>query len=644
MRLVGDVSLQRRWAGRKSTVTDRIHGETRLSDEADRVLGEDLTGQKIRAASSAGATLVVVLTSLSLAPAAVAKTPSDSHSHTVWHWLSGALPALATALAVAGIGLLLIAVVVLPLLGILRRLVRRTPLGTRRPFRWLTNPLVQVQPFDDSGMGNHVGAAIATLAQARVGGGREAGLHLYLVTGEQPVGGALAALQAVPETKTIGVALALLTRAWGGQRLVVSGALLPIGTSGAAALAVSMRRNSKFVATGDFWPTEAPVANMTVADTNRVLAVAAAGWIEHHGVDQTPGPSAREVFYSGDARSWGLFRAGAELQRMSCLSDAANAYEQALALDGENVGALVDLAHLRRREEHFRGAMELVDRALELIQERNTKYGRSNENDPDWYRACIVRSTVQMTWASSEDPWKPPKLSADAYDAARMTASAALRAGDELSTPPGWLGPQASELKTFLYEGPVAPGALVGVSRPRRARELRRARGAEALVEFQTLLATTFEPGALLLVAGTGPNASGEPPAVDAFVPDLDAAGRREWIRMKLDNGALARVAPDPLVGDVTSRPVLSPRVEYNVACYYSRTAQAAAADQLEEALNFLRRSISRTAPLERRGLYEYALRDPDLQALRDQRRADVWRLRDLVPPRKAQPSSGLTA
>ena len=243
-------------------------------------------------------------------------------------------------------------------------------------------------------MSDRIGTALAALTQSRFGGGREGGQHLYLVTGEQPAGDQLAQLRGLSQTQTLAAAMSMVLLSWQRPRLIVTGAVTPAGDAGKAALALSLRRYTRFVASADFWPSEPPTASMTVADSNRVLAVAAAGWIEHRVAGQTREWDAAVIYYSRDPRSWALFRAGAELHRMSALEAAADAYEQALAIDATNIGALVDLAHLRRNDGHFRGAQALAHRAVALLGPRP-----SVERDPDWYRAKMVLATVWAEWA-----------------------------------------------------------------------------------------------------------------------------------------------------------------------------------------------------------------------------------------------------
>lgn len=169
---------------------------------------------------------------------------------------------------------------------------------------------------------------------------------------------------------------------------------------------------------------------MSAAVSNRVLAVAAAGWIEHTVVDETPGPRARETFLSHEPRSWALFRAAAELSRICCLKEAADHDEWALTIDPKNIGALVEQAHLRRRDGHFEGAEALASHAIDLIDERNLAQRRSrNDDNPNWYRAQIVLTTIHAEWAkdleSKGEQGEADSLRERAYERAATVAQAA---------------------------------------------------------------------------------------------------------------------------------------------------------------------------------------------------------------------------
>jgi tetratricopeptide (TPR) repeat protein len=427
-----------------------------------------------------------------------------------WSWIGGAVPALANVLLLFGLGMLALSIALVPIGWLLARPLKWRLLWRNPVFRWF-GPALQIQPFEDSAMTSRLGTSFALLTQARVGGGHEGGMHLYLVTGEESPGAALADLQGVPQTQALAAALSLLRLTWRRRRLIVTGSLMPIDADGTAAVAVSLRRNSKFVNNAEFWPSEPRIANMTATTSNRVLAVAAAGWIEHIVVDETPGPQARELLLSHDPRSWALFRAGAELNRISYRQEAADHYERALAIDGNNIGALVDLAHLRRLCNYFEGAQALASRAIELIKKRNGMYGKwRDDDDPNWYRGQIVLATVHAEWAkdlrSKGDQAKADLLRAKAYKRAVDTAREAMDARDRLEHIVG-----ADRL-----EKAAELGAPIGWWARREARKRAQAEGRsfdrDRAVELYVLLGTTFVPGALLLVLSNGPNAAGPLP------------------------------------------------------------------------------------------------------------------------------------
>ncbi len=96
------------------------------------------------------------------------------------------------------------------------------------------------------------------------------------------------------------------------------------------------------------------------------------------------------------------------------------------------------------------------------------------------------------------------------------------------------------------------------------------------------------------------------------------------------------RLDPWVLIEYVRILPDKSPRVDYNLACTYSLAAgeqRDRREEHLDRGIEFLRRTISRMPPLERRGLMEYAQIDSDLRALREERGGQFLELRKLVPP-----------
>ncbi|HEY2718976.1 MAG TPA: hypothetical protein VGI52_05040, partial [Solirubrobacteraceae bacterium] len=356
-------------------------------------------------------------------------------SGSVWEWIDNAVSPAENVFSLLGLGILALALA-LSLLRWLTGLPWR--LRPVRQSRWLARlgklfgPALQIEAFEDGAMAARVGPNFALLVQARIDGGRETGSHLYLATGEERTGDYLAALQGVPQTQALAAALTLLRLLWRRPRLAVSGSLKPIDDRQTAAVTISLRLDARLVDTSEFWLSEPPTPTLTAPAANRVLAVAAAGWIEHEVIDETPGPPACEVLLSRDSRSWALFRAGSELNRMSLLQEAADLYERALAIDHDNVGALIDLAHLRRLDRYYRGAEILALCAIELIEERNRTYRRwRDDEDPNWYRAQIVLATTYSDWARNSSE-APDDATAQALSRAVGIAVAAMSAKDRL--------------------------------------------------------------------------------------------------------------------------------------------------------------------------------------------------------------------
>ena len=613
----------------------------------------------------------------------------EKETHVAKGWLARlieeAAPVAGNAFTLLGLGILALALA-LSLLRWLTGLPWRW--GLLRRSRWvrslgkLFGPALQIEAFEDGAMRGRVGPSFALLAQARIAGGRETGSHLYLVTGEERTGDYIAALQGVPQTQVLALALSLLRLLWRRPRLTVGGSLKPIDADQTAAVTVSLRLDARVIDTSEFWLSEPPTPTLTAAASNRVLAVAVAGWIEHETIDETPGPPASEVLLSYDARSWALFRAGAELNRMSLLDEAADLYERALAIDHDNIGALIDLAHLRRLDDHYVGAETLALDAIRLIERRNRTYGRRNDEDPNWYRAKIVLATTYADWArnsAARPAWSD--AGREAFIIADKVAKAAMLTRDRLerlvsretltkATCAGKIGAWAyveATLRTSRqaicqtvrsrhddqrdrHSAPAADNRRVrpAVTR-RRGRALwSRCRAASAALrrwrtfrrraaELHTLLETTFEPAALLLVASNVPRsdgASGPAPRRSTRRRDPVATDREDVTRA-LEAGVSTPTKVEVLVNYVRDLQFKSPRVVYNLASWSGRQAgrdKSRAEGYINEAFELLRQSISRTPPLERRALLTYAELDRDLRHVRHARGADVARLWGLVP------------
>lgn len=600
-----------------------------------------------------------------------------------------AAPVASNAFTLLGLGILALALALS-----LARWVTGYPWrwGWLRRSRWvrllgkLFGPALQIEAFEDGAMKDSVGPSFALLTQARVKGGRETGSHLYLVTGEERTGDFIAPLQGVPQTQLLALALSLFRLLWRRPRLKVSGSLKPIEADQTAAVTVSLRLDARLIDTSEFWLSEPPTPTLTAAASNRVLAVAVAGWIEHEAIDETPGPPASEVLLSCDARSWALFRAGAELNRMSLLDEAADLYERALAIDHDNIGALIDLAHLRRLDDHYWGASTLALDAIWLIERRNRKYGRRDCEDPNWYRANIVLATTYADWARNSKA-RPAWSDAgkEAFDLAKKVAEAAMLTRNRLehlvsrdaltnATCAGKIGAWAYVKATLFTSRQAicktvrsqhdaqrdthsAAAADSSHERPAPMRRLGRAvrtRCSAASValrrwrtfrrrapELHVLLETTFEPAALLLVASNAPGSRGKGPVPRrptrprASHEDAPVPTDREGVTGALKAGVSTLAQVEALVNYVRDVKLMSPRVAYNLACWSGRQAardKSRAEAYVTEAFELLRQSISRTPPLERRALLTYAELDRDLRQLRQKRGADVARLWRLVP------------
>jgi tetratricopeptide (TPR) repeat protein len=539
-------------------------------------------------------------------------------------------------LAVVGAALVFAAVALFQaLLGLLGRALRRFPairdLGPLHRLIGILGPVLQVQSFENDASSTGSGASFASKVRAQLSK-RETGEHLFLVTGEGAPSPALSALQAVPQGQLLAAAVLVLRGLPFKSRLVVTGSLTKISDDGAAAAVLILQRGSRVAATAEIRPTERPSSGMSPSMSNDVLAVAAAGWAEHVVADETPGPPGHRVFLSHDPLSWAFFRAGATLSRRSYLAEAGDAYERALAIDPENIGALVDLAHLRRREGHFPGAASLAKSAIELIEARR----KPKETVPDWYRAMIVLGTIYSEWAKQGGEERHRD------EALRLSIEAFSTAAETRDWIEGRLGRKA--LKKARSSGRVPRFARSKAWLQTRFGRWRRWSTAAAAAALYELLETTFEPGALLLVAANCGEGTA-PPAEDPFNAQLEMspeARERKVTDLRETACEVFKRQKDldsrPLIEYVNALTNMSPRVLYNLACHYSEAAgKRKAYDSTAEtyttiAAEYLRQAISRFPPAERRGVLDWVHRDTDLKLLRERRRRDLFKLRSLIP------------
>lgn len=534
---------------------------------------------------------------------------SDQSSHALdptVSWLKHGLLLLALGAA----AVLALCALVQALLGMVGRALRYMPwLRDRVGFPKVieaVGPVLQIEPFEAEAIEPKIGANFAAAVQTRLGK-RETGRHLFLVTGEAEASPALDALQDVPQARLLAAALLVLRGRPFKSRLLLTGSLAPAGADGAAGAVLILRRGGRVAATAAIQPTERPKSRMGAHTANDVLAVAAAGWAEHVVADETPGPPGRKVFLSSDRLSWAYFRAGAKLSRLSFPEEAADAYEQALAIDPNNVGALVDLAHLRRREEHWEGAAIMASKAITLLGEREREEDR--DLGADWLRAQIVLATTYSEWAKAEND---DRRHAEACDLATKAYSEARDRLETLST--------------------------------RSPKRFRGRRGGST-IDLKNLLETTFVPGALLLVAANCPRRDDRPPEKDPFLsfialPQTQREARLSELKSTVEQQFLldpAQIDPRPLIEYVQLLAGKSPQVVYNLACHYSLAAEThseepTASQYLELALEYLREAVSRISAAERRGMVARVKTDPDLRKLRDTRRRELRKLDDLVP------------
>jgi tetratricopeptide (TPR) repeat protein len=323
-----------------------------------------------------------------------------------------------------------------------------------------------------------------------------------------------------------------------------------------------------------------------VEATYQVLALVAAGWI-----DYAIRKDARLDFdFVASPRSIGYFRAGVVLQSLGREDDAMRAYDEALRIDGTNVGALVNLARLYEGDPARRAqAPAMLQAALEEIPAPGLFDEAHVQLNPVWYQAM--------------------------YSLAAHHANEALRTGSAAA---------AGDARRCAFElADAAAQALLelGYRRGRRLEWLPRALTLRRHRVLADLLHRTVEPGAIMILANFAPEGDGYTPRMEQLMDNGRRTSLRALLELAAGSDVAAGAAARALVrGYVVARKGLSPRARFNVVCYYA-TPRRPDLQNFGCALQQLRRALA-DAPVEppqdeRRMLARATWQDESLVELR---------------------------
>ncbi|MBV9416984.1 MAG: tetratricopeptide repeat protein, partial [Solirubrobacterales bacterium] len=354
------------------------------------------------------------------------------------------------------LGLLLIGVGVLLLLQI----QTRTPwLRDRWPAKLIRRPVFSVEPLTDTGT-DPLGSAVAGLIRGRVTW-RQDRFGLNLVSGQAGVASAFSGLGYMSgEAKAAVAVITILTALLPRRRFTLTGQLQPAGEEGVG-ISLELSQNDDAEALQSFWAASYHSTGDSNATAYQQLAVACAAWVD---IWMTKALAAGGLL-TNDPQSWAFFRSGVDAQRLGDRKRAQVLYEQALAADGTNVGALANLGILFRRSGQYADAEDYLNRALVPTERAKTAPDLVPAENPDWYRIKYQLAALYTNWAADSEPGinkdnRAARASADARALAIATLDVLTRIGQGRGGQ--WTAPRAyvrNTLQPFL-EGTIEPSLL----------------------------------------------------------------------------------------------------------------------------------------------------------------------------------------
>jgi tetratricopeptide (TPR) repeat protein len=459
----------------------------------------------------------------------------------------------------------------------------------RWPARRIRRPTLQVAEFHDGALAKRLGPPIAGLIRGKVSW-RKDRYGVGLVSGQAGIASSLNAMGDISrETKTavalVNALLALLPR----RRFVLTGDLLPTGTEGPG-ISLELHRQDGVDAVISFRATPLQLPAEEEAHVYERLAVASAAWVDHHMASAVDA----ENLLSRDPRSWAFFRCGVECQQQGDSDRARALYEQALVMDGENVGALANLGIMERRANHYGDAKRLLNRALKALSEEESYPRLPHQYNPDWYRIKYQLVALYSNRAAeTQDGLRKQKLLKDTAEQARELATKTSQTLEELSNPQGH------------EHAPV--GFLEETVKP--------------------FLEGTIEPSALVVLADT------------AALSDGASRPANRPTRAEVLNALEAEpIDPATLIAFVEMGPNRPPGVLFDLACFYSN------AGDFRRATKRLVRALRDTPRTQREGLVDGVQSDPTLAALRERLPGIVPKLRTIISKDIAHDETDLAA
>lgn len=489
------------------------------------------------------------------------------------------------------VGVILLALLMVGVVGLLwLQLQTRTPwLRDRWPAHRIRRPVFSVDPLTDTGT-DPLGPAVAGLIRGRVSW-RTDRFGLNLVSGQAGVATAFSGLGDISsEAKAAVAVIEFLTALLPRRRFQLTGQLQPAGEEGVG-VSLELSQNGGAEALTSLWAASFHLTGAPNANAYQHLAVASAAWVDIWMAKALDGGA----LLTADPVSWAFFRSGVEAQRLGDRDRAQVLYEQALAADGTNVGALANLGIICRRARRYEDARDYLERALEPTQGPSMAPHLEPDENPDWYRIKYQIAALYTNWAAESEGIKKRQRSDRAATEAKRLAITTL---DTLAR---------------LEKGGRAQG---------------KARRGYLQTTLRPFLEGTIEPSVLALLAGT---VCPLPERPDVWPPHERPS--RDDVSASLAANQLDPSNPlDPwqLIAYVERGPNRPPETQFNLACFYTR------AGDLTTAAKRLLQSVRETQRQERQRLVDVALLDPVLGPLLDKRpglKAKLYEMVDAQAP-----------
>ena len=499
---------------------------------------------------------------------------------SVWSRAGSIAKDIAYSIGAILLALLLIGVAILLLLQVQTRMPW---LRERWPANRIRRPLFTVAALTDAGT-DPLGAAVAGLIRGRVTW-RTDRFGLNLVSGQAGVASAFSGLGEVPgEAKAAVAVIAFLTALLPRRRFELTGQLQPAGEEGVG-ISLELSQNGDAEALASLWAASFHLIGAPNPTAYQQLAVAGAAWVDIWMTKALDGGA----LLTEDPQSWAFFRSGMDAQRLGDRKRAQALYEQALAADGTNVGAMANLGIICRRARQYVDAEDYLNRALLRTEGSNMAPHLHPIENPDWFRIKYQVAALYTNWAADSEPGTNQiKRAERASTEAKNLAAKALEAIIRLT-------------KVGRHQRLASRAYLQGTLRP--------------------FLEGTIEPSALTLLAGT----VSPLPARPADPPSGRPARQEILASLKAN-----RIDPWQLISYVETGPHRPPETQFNLACFYTRIGD------LTTAARRLLRAVRETQRQERQRLVTAALGDPVLSPLLEKRpglKAKLYEMLDAEAP-----------